>query len=1059
MVESAKMGTRRSGAVSADATQNEMTMKKAEIPGRRLKRTPAQDGEAKKREELARLATFPELNPNPIVEADAAGRVYYLNPAARRAFRGLLEQGSKHPVLAEIGEAAKSLHKSRKRSVTREVQIDDRWFQLAVWPGTGDKRFRIYSCDITESKRTEEALRASEQGYRDLVDNANSIIVRWTPSGEITYFNRFAQSFFGYSEDEILGRSVRKLVPETDSSGHDLSHLVEQIVSRPESYQSNENENILRDGRRVWVQWTNRALVDRSGKVREILAIGNDITAKRRAEEGLREARDYLDNLFNYANAPMIVWDARSRITRFNRAFEALTGFHAENVLGREIGILFPDDRRDESLKQIKRTISRGERWEVVEIPILRRDGTVRTVLWNSASILGPDKKGVVATIAQGQDITERKRMEEELLAYQAELEEKVRDRTAELARSTELLERVFSSVDLSIAYMDKGFNFIRVNRAFADMFGGDPGSYAGKNLFVLYPDPANEAVFRKVLETGRPHVAHDSPFIHGRAAGESGSFWDWSLQRVTSGPVPEGLVLSLVDVTERVKAEEERRRLSTAVGQSSEGIVITDREDRVLYVNGTFLALHGLARPDVLGRKYGDILRFADEEIAFRQDIREALDKGEVWKGRLTRAIGGLADRKLDVTISPVRDPSGQVVNFAILERDVTREHRLEASVRHLQKMDALGTLAGGIAHDFNNILVPIFINAELAAFDAEKDSDASRYLNLILEAANRGRELVKQIISFSRQTEQKRDVVDIVAIVKEAVKFLQSSIPKSVTIRERIDAASGLVRADPTQIHQVVMNLGSNSAYALREKGGRLDVRLSEVVVGPETAAQNPDLKPGPCVKLTVEDNGLGMTREVQEKIFDPFFTTKPRGEGMGMGLPVVQGIVKSHGGAITVSTMPGRGTTFDVYFPAVKGGLKAARSEDTPVPKGKGRVLFIDDEDMLARTVPAMLERLGYTVTTLTDPLKALALFLEHPKDFDLVITDETMPGLTGEKLAGEMLRIRADLPIILTTGFSEAVREEQIRALGIREFIMKPFSTGEIAEKIRAALKKS
>ncbi len=1015
--------------------------------------------EAKKREATARLATFPELNPQPVVEADEAGHVYYLNAAARRVFRGLPDEGATHPVLATLAGAAKSLQKSRKKSLIRQAQVDDRWFQLDIWSAAGDDRLRIYGRDITEAKKTEEALRASEQDYRDLVDNANSVILRWKPGGEITYCNRFAQEFFGYSEKDCLGRSVQTLLPETDSSGADLSRLVGEIVARPEVHKSQVNENVLRDGRRVLVQWTNKALADDSGNVREILSIGNDITARKRAEEGLREARDYLDSLFNYANAPIIVWDARSRITRFNHAFEVLTGRSAEEMLGREIGILFPGDLRSESLQRIRRTISEGERWEAVEIPILHKDGSVRTVLWNSANILGPDGKTVVAAIAQGQDITERKRMEDALLVYQAELEEKVRDRTAELARSAALLERMFASVDLSIAYMDGDLNFIRVNRAFADAFGGAPESYIGKNLLRLLPGAGREAVFRRVLETGEPHVEFESPFPDVSRAGRGPSYWDWSLQPVSAGDGTKDLVLSLVDVTPRIKVEEERRRLSTAVEQSSEGIVITDAADRVLYVNQTFQKLHGLDRADILGRKYEDILRFDIEEEAFRQDIRECLEAGEVWKGRLTRAVGGLADRKLDVTVSPVRDPSGRVVNYAILERDVTHEHRLEVSVRHLQKMDALGTLAGGIAHDFNNILVPIFINAELAAFDAETGSPTSAYLELILEAASRGRDLVKQIIAFSRPAEQKRDLVDIGPVVREAVKFLQSSIPKSIAIREEIDAAPEMVRADPTQIHQVIMNLGSNAAYAMRDGGGRLDVGLGEVAVSPETAAQNPDLRPGPYVKLTVEDTGSGMTREVRDRIFDPFFTTKRRGEGMGMGLPVVLGIIRSHGGAITVSTAPGKGTTFEVYLPAAKGGFKIAPPVAGRIPRGKGRILFVDDEDMLIRSVPRMLENLGYSVTAVPDPRQALALFRERPQDFDLVITDETMPGLSGEKLAREMLTVRPGIPIILSTGYSEAVREEEIRSLGIREFIMKPFSTGEIAEKIQAALKKS
>ena len=656
-----------------------------------------------------------------------------------------------------------------------------------------------------------------------------------------------------------------------------------------------------------------------------------------------------------------------------------------------------------------------------------------------------------------GRDITARKKVEDELLVYRNELEKKVQERTAELVRSTELLERLFASIDLAIAYLDADFNFVRVNRAFADAFGGPPETFTGRNLFALYPDAARQAVFRNVVETGVAHMEFESPFPYGDQR-LKGGFWDWSLQRVAAGGAAEGLVLSLVDVTPRIKAEEEGRRLSTAVEQSSEAIVITTKDDHILYVNRTFHDLHGLARRDVIGRKYWEILKLDEEDEAFRERLRRTLDGGETWKGRLTRSLRGQPDRKLDVTVSPVRDPAGAVMNYAVLEHDVTHEHRLETSVRNLQKLDAIGVLAGGIAHDFNNILVPIFINTELAAFEADKDGPLSRYLKLILEAANRGRELVRQIIAFSRPTEQKRDIIDLVAVIKEASRFLRSSIPRSITIVERFDSASGRVRADPTQISQVLMNLGTNAAYAMREQGGRLTIGLGDVDVGTDTAALNPELTAGPYVKLTVGDSGVGMTPEVLDRIFDPFFTTKRRGEGTGMGLPVVRGIVKSHGGAITVSSVPGEGTTFEVYFPAAKGPAGTSRRPADAAPTGTGRILFVDDEDMLVRSVKPMLERLGYTVTATTDPLDALTTLRERPRDFDLVITDETMPGLTGEKLAQEMLRIRPDLPIILATGFSATIREDEILARGIRGFVMKPFSTGEIAEKIRAALKK-
>ncbi len=511
-------------------------------------------------------------------------------------------------------------------------------------------------------------------------------------------------------------------------------------------------------------------------------------------------------------------------------------------------------------------------------------------------------------------------------------------------------------------------------------------------------------------------------------------------------------------DITEFKKSREERLRLAAAVEQASEAIALTDADDTIIYINRAFLRLHAAGRGDVLGRKYEDLIRVDIEDEAFRKRLHHMRRHGEMWKARLTRRMSDGVERKMEVSLSAVRDAAGGIINYAAIESDVTQEHNLELYVRQLQKVEALGTLAGGIAHDFNNILVPIFLNTELALLDASKGSPLFSYLSLVLEATNRGRELVRQIISFSRQKEQKRGPVDIVRVVREGLKLLRSSTPASITLSERILTEKAFVRGDPTQIHQVVMNIGGNATYAMREAGGELEVGLSEVIIDSETAARNPDLRPGPYVKLTMRDTGTGMTPEVMSKAFDPFFTTKKPGEGSGMGLAVVLGIVKSHGGAISAASEPEKGTTFFIFLPQTEEPSPHAAPAAGPVEPGKGRILFVDDEDILQRTVPAALRHLGYTVTAVTDAREALGLFRKNADEFDIVITDQTMPRMTGEKLALEMLRLRPGFPILLCTGFSEVIREDDAKSLGIAGFILKPFSIAEIAEKIQSLLKK-
>jgi CheY-like chemotaxis protein len=340
----------------------------------------------------------------------------------------------------------------------------------------------------------------------------------------------------------------------------------------------------------------------------------------------------------------------------------------------------------------------------------------------------------------------------------------------------------------------------------------------------------------------------------------------------------------------------------------------------------------------------------------------------------------------------------------------------------------------------------------------DVPEGSSMHKSLQSVLEAAERGKNLVKQIIAFSRQKEQERKPLKAEPLIKETLKFLRASLPKTVEIRENLQKETGFILADPTQIHQIVMNLCSNAAYAMRENGGILEVNLAEVDVDLGMIHRHPDLEPGPYQRLTVTDTGEGMTREVMERVFDPFFTTKKPGEGTGMGLSVVHGIVTQCKGAISCYSELGKGSTFNVFFPRVNAEESSQEAFPMHLETGKERVLLVDDEKAQVRSIKNVLERLGYTVVAKTDSLEALDLFREDPTAFDLVITDQTMPRMTGIRLAEALLLIRPDTPIILCTGFSETVDADGANALGIRQFLMKPFSIAEISETVRKALVK-
>lgn len=507
-------------------------------------------------------------------------------------------------------------------------------------------------------------------------------------------------------------------------------------------------------------------------------------------------------------------------------------------------------------------------------------------------------------------------------------------------------------------------------------------------------------------------------------------------------------------DIADRKATEEERLRLAAAVEQAGEAIVITDTQGLIVYVNPIFEQTSGYGKKELLNKDYFEIFAMDGTDKDLKERAQQAMRQGETFSGHTRRRREGGRSLELDISLFSIRDPSGAIINYIILEKDVTTEYMLQEHLRHRQKMEALGTLAGGIAHDFNNILNPIFINTELALLDVPEPTRSS--LKMALEAAHRGKELVKQIITFSRQKEQAQKLIKVGPLIREAIKFIRSSLPANIEIRDHIPVDTVPILADSAQIHQVIMNLCSNAAYAMREHGGVLAVTLGEVEVDSTLLARYPDLKPGLYLRLAVSDTGTGMEQEVKERAFDPFFTTKEQGEGAGMGLAVVHGIVKKHGGAVTVYSEVGKGSTFSIYFPVPEGESSPKNVDLTPIPRGKERILIVEDEKAQAISEQNMLERLGYKVTVANTAPEALKTFRENPEDFDLVITDQTMPQLTGADLAKALLLIRPSVPIILCTGFSEVINAEKAKSIGIRETVMKPFSMREMATTIRRVL---
>ena len=496
-----------------------------------------------------------------------------------------------------------------------------------------------------------------------------------------------------------------------------------------------------------------------------------------------------------------------------------------------------------------------------------------------------------------------------------------------------------------------------------------------------------------------------------------------------------------MTDVTDRKRAEADRTRMITAFEQAAETILIADDRGIIKYANPAFEAVSGYSRLEVQGKSL-TLLRSPDNDKDTVNKAKQALAKEQVWRGRLINLKKDGIPYEVETSISPVTSKTGHVINFVVVERDVTDEARLERQLRQAQKMEAIGTLAGGVAHDFNNILMAMMGYAEMAKRSIPGDLDAQQDLDEIVQTGRRATDLVKQILTFSRQNEQEKSPIAVHRVFTEALRLIRASIPTTIEIRHDIDAASGTIMADPTQMHQILMNLCTNAYQAMEGNHGVLEVALKDVVL--EDGAKelsNPDLSPGAYVKLTVSDTGHGIAPERMERIFDPYFTTKDVGKGTGLGLSVVLGIVQSHGGAITVDSELGRGATFNVYLPCCKMEPKeSARTVAGEAPTQK--IMFIDDDRKILELVRRTLEPIGYELTTLTYPKKALEIAREQLDEYDLIITDLTMPAMTGLELAKAMLEIRSDIPIVLCTGYTEALTRKKVREMGFVDLLIKP-----------------
>jgi len=944
--------------------------------------------------------------------------------------------------------------------------------------------------DITERKKAEEEKRRLEERLHTLVDTIPDLI--WLKDADGVYLscNRTFELFFGAEESEIVGKTDYDFVSKELADffrDHDRKAMA---LGKPSS--NEEWITFASDGHRALLETIKTPMHDPVGTLIGVLGIGRDITKRKRAEEALRESQQRLADIIDLLPDATMVIDKEEKVIAWNRAIEAMTGVKKEDMLGKgnkAYALPFYGERRPILIDLALHPDPEMEKFYT----IIQREGDILfgeaytpnlpggvAHLSATASVLRDSSGEIVAAIECVRDNTQRKETE------------------AALRDSERRLSDIISFLPDATMVINRDGKLIAWNKAIEEMTGVKKEEMLGKGNYeyaipfygerrpvlvdlVLQPKEEIQEKYRNVKYQGDvligeayiPDFRGDAVYLLGTAS----PLYD-------AKGVIVGAIETIRDITDHRQMEaalaSEHARLSAILDGIPIPAFMIDLNHTVVLWNKNNEIYTGKTKEEMLDKAldmsflHKDktplslaelVLEMTDEELTRKyssRGVRKSDVFPEAFSSVRTIFLRG-EERTMSIQAARIFNRQGKIIGAVQTAQDITEsiriqreQEKLQSQLIQAQKMEAIGTLAGGIAHDFNNILTGIIGYTELYKDEVRDRPKVYHGMEQVLNAANRARDLVKHILTFSRKSEQEKKPFILAPMVKEVVKFMRASLPTTIEIKQTVDETTDAIMANPTQMHQVLMNLCTNAGHAMKDTGGVLEIGLKEVVIEAENITHHQALEAGHYLELSVRDTGHGISQENLGKIFDPYFTTKEMGEGAGLGLAVVHGIVKEHGGEIKVYSELNKGAIFRVCLPLMKKQMESNADAEKRIFRGKGEtILFIDDEKMVVDLNKELLEKLGYNVVTETDPIKAAEIFRENSDTFDLVITDKTMPKVTGFEVAREAKSIRAGIPIILCSGFQEKEDTEKLAALGIT-LLIKPISMSEMARAIRDAL---